>query len=117
MAEAAGHRPDYERSDVDPRLLAILAAGLALFLIASPYILLALYPLAQQEPTFAVVEYPPEPRLQIEPTAEIDTLRAIADTRLSSYGWVDRQNGIVRLPLDRAMALTAERGLPGWTKP
>lgn len=117
MVEASGHRPDYERSDVDPRLVAALAAGIALFLVVSPYILLALYPLARQEPAFAAAEQPPEPRLQVDPTTEIDTLRTAVDARLSSYGWVDRQSGIVRLPLDRAMALTAERGLPGWTKP
>ena len=25
-----------------------------------------------------------------------------------SYGWIDRENGVVRLPLDRAMEITAE---------
>ena len=31
---------------------------------------------------------------------------------LSSYGWVDREAGVVRIPIDRAMDLVAERGLP-----
>jgi hypothetical protein len=31
---------------------------------------------------------------------------------LNTYGWIDRQNGIVRLPIDRAMELLLERGLP-----
>jgi hypothetical protein len=31
---------------------------------------------------------------------------------LNSYGWIDRQNGIVRLPVDRAMELLLEPGLP-----
>ena len=30
---------------------------------------------------------------------------------LHSYGWVDQQAGIVRIPIDRAMTLLTERGL------
>lgn len=28
--------------------------------------------------------------------------------RLGSYGWVDRKNGVVRIPIDRAMELSAQ---------
>ena len=31
---------------------------------------------------------------------------------LGSYDWVDQQNGVVRIPIDRAMDLVAQRGLP-----
>ena len=31
---------------------------------------------------------------------------------LSSYGWIDRDLGVVRIPIDRAMDVLAERGLP-----
>lgn len=31
---------------------------------------------------------------------------------LSTYGWVDRQAGIVRIPIDRAMEILSQRGLP-----
>ena len=31
---------------------------------------------------------------------------------LNSYGWVDQQAGVVRIPIDRAMDLLAQRGLP-----
>jgi hypothetical protein len=31
---------------------------------------------------------------------------------LSSYGWLDRNAGVVRIPIDRAMKMTVERGLP-----
>jgi hypothetical protein len=40
-----------------------------------------------------------------------------AGRRLSSYGWVDREAGIVRIPIDRAMDLLAERGLPARAGP
>ena len=31
---------------------------------------------------------------------------------LGSYDWVNQQNGVVRIPIDRAMDLVAQRGLP-----
>ncbi len=31
---------------------------------------------------------------------------------LRGYGWVDRNKGVVSLPIDRAMDLVAQRGLP-----
>jgi hypothetical protein len=32
--------------------------------------------------------------------------------RLDSYGWIDREHGIVHIPIDRAIAIMAERGMP-----
>jgi hypothetical protein len=31
---------------------------------------------------------------------------------LNSYGWVDKEAGVVRIPIERAIELTLERGLP-----
>ncbi len=31
---------------------------------------------------------------------------------LKSYGWIDRDKGVVRIPIDRAIEILAERGLP-----
>jgi len=39
-------------------------------------------------------------------------MRAREDEILTTYGWVDRNAGIVRIPIDAAMKLTLERGLP-----
>lgn len=117
MSGASVHRPDYERSDADPRLVAMLALGGAAFLGLTPYILLAIYPLARQEPSAHVAEQPPAPHLQIDPHVDLTALRAAKDAQLSHYGWIDQSGGVVRLPIDRAMQLTAERGLPGWPKP
>jgi hypothetical protein len=97
MVEASGHRPDYERTDANPHLVAILAAGVALFLLVSPYALLAIYPLARQEPAIKPAPLPPEPRLQINPHADLRDFRLSEEARLSHYGWVDRDHGVVRL--------------------
>lgn len=55
---------------------------------------------------------PPEPRLQTDPAQDMRDLRAKEDDLLGSYGWVDRNAGSVRIPIDAAMKLTLERGLP-----
>ena len=59
-------------------------------------------------------QLPPEPRLQVAPAQELQQMRAAEEALLHSYGWVDQAAGIVRLPIDRAMTLLAERGLPAW---
>ena len=55
---------------------------------------------------------PPEPRLQVSPQDDLQTLRAAEDATLNNYGWVDRQTGKVRIPIEQAMQRLAERGLP-----
>ena len=55
---------------------------------------------------------PPEPRLQVRPAADLVKVRAQEEAALSSYAWIDAQSGLVRIPIDRAIELVAERGLP-----
>ena len=55
---------------------------------------------------------PPEPRLQTNPRQDLRDLRAARRRVLKSYGWVDKNAGVVRIPIDEAMKLTVERGLP-----
>jgi hypothetical protein len=55
---------------------------------------------------------PPEPRLEAEPGQQLQRLRSEEEKLLNSYGWVDQNAGIVHIPIDRAMDLLAQRGLP-----
>ena len=57
-------------------------------------------------------EAPPEPQLQTHPLKDMDELRAAERTMLDHYAWVDQEAGVVRIPIERALELTAERGLP-----
>lgn len=60
--------------------------------------------LAQQFPT---------PRLQLDDgNQEIADLHAKEDLLLSNYSWADKSQGRVRIPIEQAMALIAQRGLP-----
>jgi hypothetical protein len=67
----------------------------------------AAYPLGASQGA----QVPPEPRLQINPREDLRTLRDEEDRMLRSYSWVDRNAGIVRIPIEEAMRLTIERGL------
>jgi hypothetical protein len=55
---------------------------------------------------------PPEPRLEPYPLAPRLRLRAEEEEILTTYGWVDKDRGLVRVPIDRAMELLVQRGLP-----
>ena len=57
---------------------------------------------------------PPEPRLQSSPTADLRAMRGREAKELNGYGWVDRPAGVIHIPIDRAMRLVADRGLPSW---
>ena len=57
-------------------------------------------------------EGPPEPRLEVVLDQELRRVQADEQAMLHSYSWVDQQAGIVRIPIDRAMTLLIERGLP-----
>lgn len=54
----------------------------------------------------------PAPNLIVEPGSNFRPLRAAQEKELNSYGWIDRKSGKVRIPIERAMQLLIERGLP-----
>lgn len=52
------------------------------------------------------------PLLQVAPEEDLRSMRGQNAVELDKYGWLDKQAGIVRLPVDRAMDLLVQRGLP-----
>jgi hypothetical protein len=54
----------------------------------------------------------PDPLLEKDEHTKIDDLRSKEEQTLYSYGWVDEKAGTVRIPIDRAMELLVQRGLP-----
>jgi hypothetical protein len=55
---------------------------------------------------------PSGPRLEPDPLAPRRRLRAQENAVLTNAGWVDRDHGVVRIPIDRAQELLVQRGLP-----
>jgi hypothetical protein len=55
----------------------------------------------------------PTPRVQTDDgNQDVADLHAREDLLLSNYSWVDQSKGTVRIPIDQAMELIAQRGLP-----
>ena len=53
----------------------------------------------------------------MDPQQDLEQLRRKQQELLNSYGWVDRDAGVVRIPIERAMDLVGEKGLPDFGKP
>jgi hypothetical protein len=54
---------------------------------------------------------PPGPRLQSDPVQEMESMRQAEEETLHSYAWIDRESGIARIPIDRAIDILARTGL------
>jgi hypothetical protein len=110
----------YERSDANVRSLTISVAGLLVLLAVAllamgwmfSYLARSDRPEPQASPLSTGRELPPAPRLQTTPADDLAKTRQAEQRILNSYGWVDAKEKIVRIPIDRAIELTAERGLP-----
>jgi hypothetical protein len=55
---------------------------------------------------------PPGPRLQVNAPRDLSDYLKQQQQTLDTYGWVDQKAGVVRIPIDRAMDLLLEKGLP-----
>jgi hypothetical protein len=111
----------HESSDVKIRPLAMFVFSLFLAVVAVLALMAGLYryfathqprPEIPPSPLVRARVTPPEPRLQAVPAQDLRALRAHEDQILSTYGWVDRSAGKVRIPIDRAIDLLVERGEP-----
>ena len=112
----------YELQDVNIRFLATVVFGLfALMLVgAGVSFWFAGFLEAQQKAADrpasplagTLPTRPPEPRLQENPGEALTKARTAEDAALVSYQWIDPKSGLLRIPIDRAIDLLAERGLP-----
>ncbi|HWG43668.1 MAG TPA: hypothetical protein VN688_12850 [Gemmataceae bacterium] len=51
-----------------------------------------------------------KPRLQVDDAADLAKFEKDQHAQLDSYAWVDRGQDLIRIPIDRAMALVAAKG-------
>ena len=114
----------YEHTDIDPSIGYNFGIWLLVAMVLSLGIVYGTFWLfesrkaardvaSQQFPLAAGQEKePPAPRLQTQPFKDVYLLKQGQNEQLDSYGWIDKENGIVRTPIDRAMELTVQGGLP-----
>lgn len=55
---------------------------------------------------------PPGPNLQPNPSADLAAFREAEEAELAKWAWVDREKGVARVPVERALEIVASRGLP-----
>jgi hypothetical protein len=117
-------RPGHEEKDVNVWAVARFAMALVLLCAVALIGLMGLFryfqtreaalqPPAVEGADLKGPSQPPQPRLQSSPVADLKRMRQEEDQILGSYGWIDRQKGIVRLPIARAMELLSQRGSLG----
>jgi hypothetical protein len=120
---SAGH----EASDASVRAVLIFAVALALLIVINLVGVLALlrYYQDRAEAADPVIspfvdqrQDPPGPRLEPSlgheklPQEDLQDLRNEEHAALISYGWVDREKGVARIPIDRAIDQAVNSGLP-----
>lgn len=111
----------YETRDVRGKSLAFYFIALTVITIASAIVALVSWKVWQNQPSSGAVAVLPTaedrtlpalPRLQPLPQLDIKALHASEQERLMEYKWIDKQAQIVQIPIDRAIEIVAEKGLP-----
>ncbi|MBI1200226.1 MAG: hypothetical protein GC203_20400 [Phenylobacterium sp.] len=111
--------PGYQVDETSARIAGLTLLGLIALIPLSALLMWAMFlafaawrpgpPPTPAQPSTAAA---PAPQLQAAPMAERLVIERAADDRLSGYAWIDRQAGLARIPIGRAMAIQATRGWP-----
>jgi hypothetical protein len=114
----------YERRDATLRPLVLFLGGLALICAVVFVAMVGLFrlfehtiaesrlPSGQLSPLAKERVLPEEPRLQVNEPEDLAAYRRRQAHIYSSYGVVDASKGTFRIPVERAMQLLLQRGLP-----
>jgi hypothetical protein len=119
-ASESGSVPGYETRDAN--IVGVLGFLVALAIVIA-FVFLFTWGLFRQytvsdenggsASAFANVrEVPPGPVLQVRPDEDLEHMLARQKQTLETYGWENRQAGTVRIPIERAMDLLLQKGLP-----
>ncbi len=115
--------PAHRHEGVDIKFWQIFAAtmafvvfiGVIALLVAWLYQYLSLTMPAESglnAPLAGKIKIPPPPRLQTNAPLDLKKFREQEEKQLHSYDIIDPDAGTVRIPIERAIELTAQRGLP-----
>lgn len=113
MAES---KTDFEPSDWPLAPIVLIYFGILVLLVISTLVLIAAYPDSLPDADRTLRIAPPGPNLTTDPQADLRKFRAAENKQLNSYSWIDRQKGVVRIPIEQAMKKLATTGIPGFPK-
>ena len=110
------------KQDIDVRAIGKFGVGLTLGVLLSAFLMWIVFDWLtsrqarlssrpEQMELSNPQKVPPEPRLEVDGVTALKTFRADEDALANSYGWVDPEKGIVRIPVNRALDLVAKEGL------
>jgi hypothetical protein len=124
----------YEHQDLRPKSILYFLLALGVATIGSLFLLRGLYsfldqreksgqpqvsPLVTNVPSdtrHVAPGYPhtafPDPRLEEDERGQLNGIITAEQDRLYTYGWIDESAGTVHIPIERAMDLIVEQGLP-----
>lgn len=103
-----------ESPAVDLRGVGLAALGALVLVGGAIGVLLAVYrsQVPNQAPP-APASFP-APEVQARETEQLRRLLAEQRARLAGYGWANQQQGLVKIPIERAMQIIAQRGAKGF---
>jgi hypothetical protein len=124
QAPVPGTASAFEHEDASPSalvksgiFLAVLLTAVFLAMWGAYAVFMKMTPVgANASPMSDARILPPRPRLQTDPQKEIHDYCEQQAATLDTYGWIDQSAGIVRVPIDRAIAMTISKGLPSRPK-
>jgi len=121
MEHTIHHSPNgagHEQSEVSVRLIVVSLGFLAVFTFITFLVVVGLFRYfhsfygTDEAVRLSQPVIPPAPRIEVAPYEELQRLKAQEDHILSSYAWVDKEAGTVRVPIDRAIDMLAAKGVP-----
>lgn len=114
----------FEKSDASFQTIGFWMFGIMIFVLVTAFAVLGYFnhltkvkleqALTERSPLLAVDEVAQNirgPVLQISPAAEMEVFLAQENKSLSNYSWVNKQAGVVRLPIDVAMTKVLQPGV------
>lgn len=112
--------PGYETRDANTNAVLLFLVFLFLVVTATLFVTWRLFrhfDAAETEPAPAssfsdVRQLPAAPELQVNSRQDLLETQARQRQELETYSWEDRDAGIVRIPIERAIDLLLQKGLP-----
>jgi hypothetical protein len=112
--------PGYETRDANVRGVFAFLVFLALVLVFTALLCWGLFKYfsagqgnpVPASPFAGTRQLPSGPQLQVNPRKDLLRFRAEQEQSLESYSWENREDGTVRVPIERAMELLLKKGLP-----
>ena len=115
MSTSPSTEHGYEIEDAHPRLIRNVAAIVAGTIIASLVVVALLYHFGYKDVSGRArqTSFTGAPEYRTSIATEWTGLDRDTDVHLHEYAWIDRQHGVVRIPIDRAIdRLVAEAATP-----